>query len=202
MNPDACYSMMVFMDAYRPNPSYKNHASGGILSELVSSLPNSVGTSTCSQKGYSHNEIFINQRGKSHCVFGYDESINKHGAWTETNSWCFRIAYKKMKYNQYQTTPIAIVSGGRIDATSVGGRQPGPDCIVSRLLFKIRWTTQCPGRSTLVRDQQTKNMQTKKRDPWCGFFARIGNQSYNTNEFMEPSELPRGVLFAKDILGI
>lgn len=40
--------------------------SGGILLELVSSIPHCFGTSTCSQKGY-----------------GYDESISQHGAWTE-----------------------------------------------------------------------------------------------------------------------
>ena len=41
--------------------------SGGILQELVASIPCSFGTSTCSQKGY-----------------GYDESMNQHGAWTHT----------------------------------------------------------------------------------------------------------------------
>lgn len=41
--------------------------SGGILEELVATIPYSFGTSTCSQKGY-----------------GYDESINQHGAWTNT----------------------------------------------------------------------------------------------------------------------
>lgn len=41
--------------------------SGGILQELVANIPNSFGTSTCSQKGY-----------------GYDESVSAHGAWTES----------------------------------------------------------------------------------------------------------------------
>lgn len=35
-----------------------------------------------------------------------------------------------------------------------------------------------------------------------GFFARIGERRFNTNEFMEPNDLPRGVLLACDALGV
>lgn len=116
--------------------------SGGMLQELVESIPNSCGTSTCSEKGY-----------------GYDESQNQHGAWTE----------------QFLVEGLQRQGalGGSLDLIA---------------LFQ-----ECYAKYV--------HTHTSRGDRPC-LFANIGGQQYDTDRLQEPTQLPRGVLFARDVFGI
>lgn len=77
-----CSSVRAVLDHTLAPPCIDACFSGGIAKELVESVPNLIGSTTCTQKGYTQD--WIKQTKKTTLSNGYDNGETQSGAWTDT----------------------------------------------------------------------------------------------------------------------